>query len=71
MTGLTSQDAIQEFLNQGVHNRIVKRSIWPRGNVLVMDENDVFRRNTEGTMSELTNEDLAATDWTLDEGEFL
>ena len=71
MTGLTSQDAIEEFLKQGIHNRIVKRAVWPEGNMLVLNENDVFRKNTEGTESELTSEDLAATDWTLDENELL
>ena len=39
--------------------------------MLVLNENDVFRKNTEGTESELTSEDLAATDWTLDENELL
>lgn len=71
MTGLTSQAAIEEFLKQGVHNRIVKRAIWPSGNYLVLDGNDVLRANTEGTHSELTPQDLEATDWTLDEEEFL
>ena len=71
MTGLSSQTAIEEFVKQGVHNRIVKRAIWPAGNMLVLDGNDVYRLNTEGTMSERTDEDLDATDWFLDEGEFL
>lgn len=71
MTGLSSQTAIEEFVKQGVHNRIVKRAIWPEGNLLVLDGNDVLRLNTDGSMSELTTMDLDATDWILDEGEFL
>ena len=71
MDGLTSQVAIEEFLKQGVHNRVVRRSFWPAGNLLVMNGDDVFRLHGDGVMTELTDEDLRATDWTLNEHEFL
>lgn len=71
MNGLTSEVAIEEFLKQGVHNRVAKRAIWPEGNTLVQVGEDVFRLNADGTTSELTDEDLEATDWALNEHEFL
>ena len=71
MNGLTSQVAIEEFLKQGVHNRVAKRAIWPDGNTLVIDGDDVLRLNTDGTMTELSTEDLNATDWAINEHEFL
>jgi hypothetical protein len=71
MDGLTSQTAIEEFLKQGVHSRVAKRAVWPTGNTLVVDGEDVVRLNADGTMTELTDEDLDATDWALNEHEFL
>ena len=71
MDGLTSQTVIEEFLKQGVHNRVAKRAGWPAGNTLVLNGEDVLRLNTDGTMSELSDEDLGASDWALDEHEFL
>lgn len=71
MDGLTSQTAIEEFLKQGVHNRVVRRRSWPVGNLLAMDGEEVFRLHLDGTMTELSGEDLDATDWALDEHEFL
>ena len=71
MDGLTSQVAIEEFLKQGVHSRVAKRAVWPTGNTLVQDGEDVLRLNTDRRMTELSDEDLDATDWTLNEHEFL
>jgi len=71
MDGLTSQTAIEEFLKQGVHTRIVRRASWPIDSVLIADGEGVLRTHPTGDTSELSDEDLAAEDWTLDEGEFL
>lgn len=72
MDGLTSQVAIEEFLKQGVaHSRKVWRRAWPLGNLLVEKDGSVARMDREGILTELTEEDLNAIDWTLDEHEFL
>ena len=71
MDGLTSQTAIEEFLKQGVHDRIVRRSSWPMGMVLVLDGEDVLGLDSLGNQFELSSEDLAGTDWAINEREFL
>ena len=38
---------------------------------MVQDGEDVLRLNTDRRMTELSDEDLDATDWTLNEHEFL
>lgn len=71
MDQLTSEVAIEEFLKQGVHNRIVRRPMWPVGDLLAIDGEGVARLSTDGALYELTGEDLDATDWIIDETEFL
>ncbi len=71
MDGLTSQTAIEEFVKQGIHSRAAKRASWPAGNILFLNGEDVLRLNSDGTLTELSDEDLDATDWTLNEHEFL
>ena len=71
MDGLSSEVAIDEFLKQGVHNRVARRSAWSIGSLLTTAGEEVFRLDSDGVMTELTNEDLSATDWTLNEHEFL
>lgn len=71
MDGLSSQVAIEEFLKQGVHNRVATRAAWPTGNLLVIDGEGVSRSHPTGVLTELTEEDLDANDWMLNEDEFL
>ena len=63
--------AIEEFLKQGVHNRVAARAGWPVGTLLVQNGEGVAKVDLTGIVYDLSDADLDATDWTLNEHEFL
>lgn len=58
-------ELVQKLIDRGIDMRAFRRACWPRGSILTLDSygSKFVKRNIEGIIEQLTDEDLDAHDW--------
>lgn len=58
-------ELVKKLIDRGIDVRTFRRACWPRGSILTLDQwgSKYVRRRFEGSIAQLTDEDLDAHDW--------